>query len=140
MADFLASPYRRMGMTDLTCYDLLRVTHDANDEEIRRAYRAEAKRHHPDTNPLDRDLAAARFRLIQESYDLLRDPVRRQAYDTELKTRQWWRACAYNDNLETELSDVITRVRTNLERLMRLMENERRVGLTTSTHQDNYHG
>ena len=122
-------------MTALTYYDLLQVEMDANDEDIRTAYRVQAKRHHPDTNPMDRNLASARFRLIQDAYDNLRDPVRRAAYDRDLRNRRWYGdGRALNDNAMNEASDVFTMARRSLERLMRIMANERHVNL--GTHDD----
>lgn len=130
------TPYRRTAMTDLTFYDLLQVAPDASDDAIRHAYRAAAKRHHPDTNPLDRNLAATRFRLIQEAYDMLRDPVRRKAYDTELRARLWYGSFGRNDNAGVEATDVFSMARRNLERLMRLMARERDVPVSNDARRD----
>lgn len=118
-------------MTALTYYDLLQVTYTADDQTIRAAYRRLAKHHHPDTNPLDRNLAAARFRLIQEAYEQLRDPTRRRAYDDYLKNRQWFANSPYNDNVnQAQAGDVFSAARRTLERLMRMMAANRDVPLT----------
>lgn len=109
----------------MTYYDLLQVKPDAPDEVIRSAYRRLAKLHHPDSNPLDRSLAAARFRLVQEAYEQLRDPHKRAAYNQQLKMRPWTPASANNDNAHVDVSDVFTSARRTLERLMRMMSTTR---------------
>ena len=63
-------------------YAILDVPRDASDAEIRRAFRALAKEHHPDSR---KEGSAGRdFRLISEAYETLKDPARRAAYDDEL--------------------------------------------------------
>ncbi|MEB3285142.1 MAG: J domain-containing protein [Candidatus Sericytochromatia bacterium] len=61
-------------------YKILGVTRNADDNEIRKAYRRLARRYHPDTQP-DDPLAGARFRELTEAYDVLGDPPKRRAYD-----------------------------------------------------------
>ena len=61
-------------------YAILGVKRDANQEEIRRAYRKLAKQHHPDLNPGKKD-AAARFQAINAANDILSDPEKRARYD-----------------------------------------------------------
>jgi molecular chaperone DnaJ len=64
-----------------TCYyQILRVSLKASQEEIRRAYRLQALRCHPDQNPHDPN-AGQRFRETLEAYETLIDPVRRLKYD-----------------------------------------------------------
>jgi curved DNA-binding protein CbpA len=62
-------------------YDVLGVTRSADGEVIRAAYRVLAKRYHPDTTTGAKDIAAARFRRVQEAYEVLSDVQRRAAYD-----------------------------------------------------------
>lgn len=61
-------------------YEILEITKEASVDEIKRAYRALAKKYHPDKNPNDK-LAEERFKDIQEAYDILNDPQKRSNYD-----------------------------------------------------------
>ncbi len=126
----------RTDMTTMTYYDLLQVTPDATDGELRAAYRKMVKRHHPDANPHDRDFATKRFHLIQEAYDLLSDPARRSDYDHTLTNRQWSSASPYNDNGEKNVSDMFGSARRTIERLMRMMVETRDISLTSDKIQD----
>ncbi|MFC5475635.1 DnaJ domain-containing protein [Paraherbaspirillum soli] len=60
-------------------YAILGIASDASDGAIKSAYRKKASEFHPDKNAaLD---APARFREVQEAYDLLSVPAKRQDYD-----------------------------------------------------------
>jgi molecular chaperone DnaJ len=60
-------------------YDILGVERGASDAEIKKAYRRLAQRWHPDVN--QEPEAAVRFKEINEAYQVLSDPERRQRYD-----------------------------------------------------------
>ncbi len=60
-------------------YTLLGVTREANEVEIKKAYRKLAMEFHPDRN--SEPQAEARFKEITEAYEVLRDPQKRAAYD-----------------------------------------------------------
>jgi curved DNA-binding protein len=60
-------------------YDLLGISRTASAEEIKRAYRKKARKYHPDVSK-ERD-AETRFKEVQEAYEVLKDPEKRQAYD-----------------------------------------------------------
>ena len=62
-------------------YDMLGVHKNANDEEIKRAYRKLAMKFHPDRNPNKKD-AEERFKEINEAYAVLSDKEKRKQYDT----------------------------------------------------------
>lgn len=61
-------------------YKILGVKSEASQDEIRRAYRKLAKKHHPDLNPGKKE-AEARFKEITAAYDLLSDPEKRARFD-----------------------------------------------------------
>ena len=61
-------------------YETLGVPRKANADDIRKAYRKLARKYHPDLNPGDKS-AEDRFKNVQEAYDILSDPKKRQMYD-----------------------------------------------------------
>src|SRR6266852_4194322 len=61
-------------------YQALGVERDAGADDIRKAYRKLARKHHPDLNPGDK-AAEDRFKKVQEAYDVLSDPKKKQMYD-----------------------------------------------------------
>lgn len=61
-------------------YEILGVPRTASADDIRKAYRALAKRWHPDTNP-DKPEAEARFKAVSAAHALLSDPDRRARFD-----------------------------------------------------------
>ncbi|MFC1934189.1 DnaJ C-terminal domain-containing protein [Chloroflexota bacterium] len=61
-------------------YSILGVKRDASEREIKQAYRRLARKHHPDVNPGDKS-AEARFKEINEAYEVLSDKEKRQKYD-----------------------------------------------------------
>lgn len=62
-------------------YDVLGIEKNANEEDIKKAYRKKAKLHHPDVNPNDPQ-AINRFKELQEAFDVLSDPLKRSRYDS----------------------------------------------------------
>lgn len=61
-------------------YEILGVSKDADDAALKKAYRALAKKYHPDTNPGDA-AAAEHFKEASEAYGVLSDPEKRRQYD-----------------------------------------------------------
>ena len=63
-------------------YEVLGVPRTATAEQIKRAYRWLARKHHPDLKPAaERAKAAERFKEINEAYEVLSDPEKRSKYD-----------------------------------------------------------
>ena len=69
-----------MATQPVDLYDVLGVAHGATADDIRKAYRALAKKYHPDLNPGD-SAAEEKFKNIQIAYDILSDEDKRRRYD-----------------------------------------------------------
>lgn len=62
-------------------YKILQVDKNANDDDLKKAYRKLAMKWHPDKNPNNKKDAEAKFKQISEAYDVLSDPQKRAVYD-----------------------------------------------------------
>lgn len=62
-------------------YEVLGVNKGASEEEIKKAYRQAAKKYHPDLNPGKEKEAEEKFKEVNEAYDVLKDPAKKQRYD-----------------------------------------------------------
>lgn len=67
-------------MANKDYYNVLGVSKTADEQDIKRAFRKLAKKHHPDANP-DDPQAETRFKEVNEAYEVLSDPDKRRQYD-----------------------------------------------------------
>ncbi len=62
-------------------YQILGVSKNATEEEIKKAYRNLAKKYHPDLNPNNKEEAEKKFKEVSEAYEVLIDKDKRKMYD-----------------------------------------------------------
>ena len=67
-------------MPGMNYYEVLGVSREASDEDIKKAYRKLVFEHHPDRNPHKKD-ADERIREINVAYEIVGDPEKRRSYD-----------------------------------------------------------
>ena len=65
-------------------YDILGVSRDATQAEIKAAYRKLAKKWHPDKHQDDKNFQDEMMKKINEANEILSDPVKRRKYDNSL--------------------------------------------------------
>jgi len=62
-------------------YEVLGVSRSASDADIKKAYRKEALKWHPDKNPDNKENAEVQFKAVAEAYEVLSNPEKRRLYD-----------------------------------------------------------
>ena len=67
-------------VTKVDFYEVLQVSREANDQELKASYRKLAMQYHPDRNPNNPE-AEDKFKECSEAYQVLSDPEKRAAYD-----------------------------------------------------------
>src|SRR6516164_9101976 len=80
-------------------YGILGVKKSATQEEIRKAFRKLARKHHPDVNPGDKK-AEEKFKDLSEANDVLSDPKKRKIYD---------QLGFYSDNIDPAAAEAYAR-------------------------------
>ncbi len=86
--------------TDKNYYGILKINSDASEDQIRKAYRALVRTHHPDVSRNPK--AAKIFQEVQEAYEILADPQQRRTYDRLREAEGFDRSSAIS--LRTTLS------------------------------------
>jgi DnaJ family protein B protein 4 len=71
-----------MGSRGKDYYSILGIERRADDEAIKKAYKKQALRWHPDRNPNDKENAERKFKELAEAYEVLCDKDKRRIYDT----------------------------------------------------------
>ena len=69
----------------MSYYEILGITKNADEQEIKKAFRKKAAEWHPDKNPHRKEEATEKFKEIAEAYEVLADPDRRKIYDLQGK-------------------------------------------------------
>lgn len=72
-------------MVTKTLYEVLGVSGDASDDEIKSAFKSLAKRYHPDVTEMEKEMAGETFKKIAAAYEILSNPAKRNMYDQSLK-------------------------------------------------------
>jgi DnaJ-domain-containing protein 1 len=82
-------------------YDVLGIEKNATNKDIKLAYYKKAKEHHPDMhtndNNNDKKLSREKFQIIAAAYELLSDPTKRTAYDSQARWSSTWNSNSANN-------------------------------------------
>ena len=62
-------------------YETLGVNKNANESDIKKAYKRLAMKYHPDRNKSDKKIAESKFKEVRKAYDIISNPEKRKAYD-----------------------------------------------------------
>lgn len=119
-------------------YEELEVSKNASDEVINRAYKVLAKKYHPDTTTVDKQLAEERFKKISEAYETLSNKQKREAYDKTLTPDV--DINKYNKILQDnrKLSQELLRLKAELDNINSNHVNYNSTNQRTNTNYSNY--
>jgi curved DNA-binding protein len=81
-------------------FEILGVDQDASGADIKRAYRQQARKYHPDLNPGDK-AAEEKFKLLGEAYEVLSDPERRSQYE---EYSSFWQQKGFRQRVSSKFS------------------------------------
>lgn len=68
-------------MSKKNYYEILEINKDCSQDDIKKAFRKMASKHHPDKNPTKIEEATKKFQEIQRAYEVLSNPEKREHYD-----------------------------------------------------------
>jgi molecular chaperone DnaJ len=95
-----------MNATKRDYYEVLGVSRDAGEQDLKSAYRKLALKYHPDRNPGDQE-AEERFKECAEAYGVLSDPQKRAAYDRYGFQGLQGAANGFDPNAFADFSDIL---------------------------------
>ena len=101
-------------------YQILGVSENASQQQIKSAFRKLAFKHHPDTNPGKEKAAEARFKEINEAYAVLGDKAKRQQYDAARKSGFAGAGYGGFNYSQQDIFQSIFRNKANLDELNRM--------------------
>ena len=87
-------------------YEVLEISKNASDEVIKNAYRALAKKYHPDSSKDSSEDVEKKMRQINEAYEILSNKEKRAIYDEELRLEKQKDNSSLNNNSEIDNSMV----------------------------------
>ena len=97
-------------------FEVLNVAEDAEIEVIKAAYKALAKKYHPDNTDLPPDEAAKKMALINEAFEVLSDEVKRKRHIQELHSRQNESGYESSENNSDENKDEIVKEKDDIKK------------------------
>jgi curved DNA-binding protein CbpA len=91
----------------LDYYKILGVDKAASADDVKKAYRNQARKWHPDKHPNNKDYAEEKFKEIAEAYDVLSDEQKRQIYDVYGEGKRRSACSSRSSSMSTAYSRVL---------------------------------